>query len=342
MRVLRPIGLLMVCFAIASVARAQSPITSMALGPDSIGKVRTALGITTRISFPEPVVEIVCGDLYDPGSGKGTFVAQPSGTKDDPGNDVFVKPVATKGMSNMFVTTGKGKKHTYNFDLEVVPVIQAHRIVNVVDGRPLATPPDPNTVPSGSAANGAEDPSVVLERMKAEADQQTRQKAAEILRTAQQQADRKIAEAEARVRDIDRDASGRAGQTIERRFIQALMLGLRDIKINNPRVTQKKFALKLDPSVLVFDEKAYLRYTIQNTGDTDFGFGSVSLETGAAKDTHPITFELHPSKAENKLTPGEVVTGVIIFDPKQFGAKDRLVFFLRDEDKTEIAHITIQ
>jgi hypothetical protein len=178
--------------------------------------------------------------------------------------------------------------------------------------------------------------------MKAEAEQQTRQKAAEILRTAQQQADRKIAEAEARAGDMDRGASARAGQTIERRFIQALMLGLRDIKINNPRVTQKKFALKLDPSVLVFDEKAYLRYTIQNTGDTDFGFGSVSLETGAAKDTHPITFELHPSKAENKLTPGEVVTGVIIFDPKQFGAKDRLVFFLRDEDKTEIAHITIQ
>src|SRR6185295_74416 len=142
LKVFRPILVFVLCLTSVPIALAQSPITSMSLGPDSIGKVRTALGITTRISFPEPVLEIVCGDLYDPGSGKGTFVAQPSGTKDDPGCDVFVKPVAAKGLSNMFVTTGKGKKHTYNFDLEVVSVAQAHRIVTVVEARPLATPPD--------------------------------------------------------------------------------------------------------------------------------------------------------------------------------------------------------
>ncbi|HWO00256.1 MAG TPA: hypothetical protein VNS63_13415 [Blastocatellia bacterium] len=343
MKILRPIGVLAVCLVSASIVRGQSPITSMALGPDSIGKVRTALGITTRISFPEPVLEIVCGDLYDPGSGKGTFVAQPSGTKEDPGNDVFVKPVAAKGLSNMFVTTGKGTKHTYNFDLEVVPVGQAHRIVTVLESKPLATPPDPVASPSVLPANGAEDPTAVLERMKAEAEQQTRQKAAEILRTAQQQAARKMAEAEVRVNELNREASARAGQIVEKRFLQALMLGLREIKINKPIVTQKKLAVKLDPSVLLFDDRAYLRYTIQNTGDTDFAFGSVSLETGASKEeTHPITFELNPSKAENKLSTGEVVTGVIVFDPKQLGAKDRLAFVLRGEDQLELARIVIQ
>jgi len=287
LKVLRPIGVLVLCVASASIARGQSPITSMSLGPDSIGKVRTALGITTRISFPEPVLEIVCGDLYDPGSGKGTFVAQPSGTKDDPGNDVFVKPVAAKGLSNMFVTTGKGKKHTYNFDLEVVPVAQAHRIVTVLDSRPLATPPDSNGGSTGSPANG-EDPAAALERMKSEAEQQTRQKAADILRSAQQQADRKIAEAEARAVDVDREAAARAGQTIEKRFLQALMLGLREVKISKPSLTQKKLIVKLDPpSVLLFDEKGYLRYTIQNTGEGEFVFGSVSLEIPASSSSIP-------------------------------------------------------
>ncbi|HSO75318.1 MAG TPA: hypothetical protein VLU47_10815, partial [Blastocatellia bacterium] len=143
MKVCRTIGVLATCLASVSFTLGQSPITSMSLGPDSIGKVRTALGITTRISFPEPVLEIVCGDLYDPASGKGTFVAQRSGTNEDPGYDVFVKPVAGKGLSNMCVTTGKEKKRTYNFDLEVVLVGQAHRIVTVLEARPLATPPDP-------------------------------------------------------------------------------------------------------------------------------------------------------------------------------------------------------
>lgn len=343
LKVLRGIGVLVVCLASASIAAGQSPITSMSLGPDSIGKVRTALGITTRISFPEPVLEIVCGDLYDPASGKGTFVAQPSGTKEDPGYDVFVKPVAGKGLSNMFVTTGKGKKRTYNFDLEVVTVAQAHRIVTVLDSRPLATPPDPANGSPGSSGNGGEDPAAGLERMKAEAEQQVRQKAGEILRSAQQQADRKVAEAEARAIEVDREASARAAQTIEKRFLQALILGLREIKISKPVVTQKKLVVKLDPSVLLFDDKAYLRYTIQNTSDSDLVFGSVSLETGLTpKETLPITFELNPSKAENKLSTGEVLTGVIVFDPKQVAANYRLSFVMRGEDQIELARIVVQ
>jgi hypothetical protein len=313
----------------------------MSLGPDSIGKVRTAVGITTRISFPDPVLEIVCGDLYDPASGKGTFVAQRSGTPEDPGYDVFVKPVAGKGLSNMFVTTGKEKKRTYNFDLEVVSVAQAHRIVTVSDSKPLATPPDPANISPGP--NGGEDPAAVLERMKAEAEQQARQKAGEILRNAQQQADRKVAEAEARAIEVDRETSARAGQTIEKRFMQALMLGLREIRINKPVWTQKTLVVKLDSSVLLFDDKAFLRYTIQNTSESDFVFGSVSLETGLnTKETQPITFEVNPSKAENRLSTGEVVTGVIVFDPKHVGATSRLVFVLRGEDQIEISRIVVQ
>src|SRR5947199_8282520 len=130
----------------ASLARAQqSPIVTLQLGPDQIGIVKSAVGITTRISFAEPVAEIICGDLYNPADGKGTFGVQRSGTTEKPGNDVYVKPVASKGQSNMFVKTGDGK-HTYNFDLNIVPPTAAHRVVNVTDAappQPAVTAPNP-------------------------------------------------------------------------------------------------------------------------------------------------------------------------------------------------------
>ena len=119
-------------------SRAQTPVTTITLRPDQIGVVKTALGITTRIAFPEKVAETICGDLYDPESGKGTFVVQTSGS------DVFLKPIASKGMSNLFVKTGEGgNQQVYNLDLLVVrSAAQAHWVVTVVAAAP-APPPAP-------------------------------------------------------------------------------------------------------------------------------------------------------------------------------------------------------
>src|ERR1041384_7544763 len=94
-----------------SVARGQTPVTTMTLGPNQIGLVKTTQGITTRIAFSEPVKEIICGDLYDASSGKGAFVVQRSD------NDVFLKPVVPKGVSNLFVKTGEKGERIYCFDL---------------------------------------------------------------------------------------------------------------------------------------------------------------------------------------------------------------------------------
>lgn len=114
-------------------ASPHTPITTITLGADQIGIVKTAQGITTRIVFPEKVTESICGDLYDPASGKGTFVVQNSGS------DVFVKPIAAKGMSNLFVIIGDGSnKHIYSFDLNVVKGAQAHRVVNVINAAAAA------------------------------------------------------------------------------------------------------------------------------------------------------------------------------------------------------------
>src|SRR5712692_13274 len=112
----------------ATCARAQSLIITVTVGPNQIGQVKTTQGITTRVTFPEPVRDIICGDLYDPATGKGSFVVQ----RID--NDVFLKPVVAKGLSNLFVKTGEKGERTYSFDLQVVPLDQAHRVVNVADG----------------------------------------------------------------------------------------------------------------------------------------------------------------------------------------------------------------
>ena len=304
---------------VAIAAQAQSPIMSLNLGPDQIGKLRTAIGLSTRLSFAEPVKEIICGDLYDPGSGKGSFVVQRGE------NDVFIKPIVSKGFSNMFVKTGDKGEHTFNFDLEIVPAAQAFRVVNVIDGRPAERAGE-DRAPQESAAR------------RAEAEQQAQQKADEILRKARSDAAKIVSDATEQAAIAERQAADRTQAEIERRFTNALMLGVRESKISNPRVLTKRVSITLDPRLLTFDEKAYLRYTIQNGGDTDFTFVGISIEeTGKA-----LAIEVIQSRSENRVGPGESVTGIIVFDPKMVGAKDKLAMVVRGENKAEIAHLNVQ
>src|SRR4029078_2196721 len=163
--------------------------------PDQIGKVKTAQGISTRITFPEPIFEIICGDLYDAASGKGLFVVQSSGNDTQRGNSVYLKPVAAKGVSNLFVTTGeKGKSTTYNFDLEIVPMAQAHRVVNV-----FASTNQPGSDSSGHSWKGGRNagdgsrPGGDGDKSRTDIEQQARTKADETIRLARQQGDRIIA-----------------------------------------------------------------------------------------------------------------------------------------------------
>lgn len=119
--------LLVELFVAVSVVSAQSEtnqprITTIMIEPNQIAPVRTAQKISSRISFSEPVKMVICGDLYDPESGTGSFVIQTIG------NDVFIKPVVASGTSNMFVKAGED---TYNFSLEIYPANQAHIVLNV-------------------------------------------------------------------------------------------------------------------------------------------------------------------------------------------------------------------
>jgi TonB family protein len=125
----------------------------MRLSTDQIGVVKTAEGITTRLVFTGEVQEIVCGDLYDSNTGRGGFVVQKIG------NDVFLKPVVSKGLSNLFVKIGEKEGTTFGFDLTIVSVEQAHRVVNVVSPGGNPPPPPPKVTAPEPAKRAAIPPS---------------------------------------------------------------------------------------------------------------------------------------------------------------------------------------
>ncbi|MGA9774268.1 MAG: hypothetical protein WBV94_34890 [Blastocatellia bacterium] len=288
---------------------AQGPVKSAALTQDQIGLVRAAVGITTRISFPEVVKEIVCGDLYDPASGKGSFVVQRSD------NDVFLKPVVGKGLSNLFVKTGENGEHVYNFDLTIVPVEQANRVFNIVKS--------PASVAQTKAVN------------------HTEQQGAEIIRAARLQAEQITTQAKQQAAEAHNQAIGRIPQEIELRFANALILGLQETKLGNARVIAKGATLTLDPRVLTFNGKTYLRYTVQNKGDNEIVYNTVALEIGSGDSRKVIAAEIVQSRSDNRVKAGQAITGVLIFDQKQAPSLDKLTLYLRGEENSEIARVVI-
>ena len=328
------IAVCLVFIAPPTRAQGQSAIVRVTLGPDQIATIKAAQGITTRVSFPEPVKEIICGDLYDPGTGKGGFVVQRSE------NDVFLKPIPTKGMTNLFVKTGDKGDHIYNFDLLIGPVNEAHRVVNV------SAPPN-NPPPVGTPRRGQQ-PGDQGDDMLSRA----RQQAADIEKNANQQAGRIVAEAEQKASDLKRQAVEKAAETerlarqqadeIERRFVYALMDGSREIKVNHPRVVAKNVIVTLDRKVILFDGKSYLRYMIQNNGTEDFEFNAISIESGVEKDEKAIAANVIQDKPENKVAPKEAVKGVIVFSSDFVKGNTRLTMYVRGQDNAAIARTSIQ
>lgn len=307
----------------ATSVRAQSLIITISLGPNQIGQVKTTQGITTRVTFPDPVRDIICGDLYDPTTGKGSFVVQ----RID--NDVFLKPVVAKGLSNLFVKTGEKGEHTYSFDLQVVPLDQAHRVVNVAGD---------TSVTRTAEARPAADTSAEAKKILATAQQQ----ADAIITQANKQASEIYSKALQRAEVLDHQSADRAQQEVEQRFVRAMIQGVREIKSVDSRVVAKKVSLTLDPRVLTFDDKSYLRYTIRNDGDKEFSFNGLSLERRSGKDIFVIPAKVIQGRAENKLSPGDAIMGVIVFDPKEVAAGDKLTLYVRGENNTEIARLNIQ
>jgi len=295
-------------------ASGQTPITSISLRPDQIGLIKTAQALSTRISFPETVKEIICGDLYDPTTGRGSFVVQRAE------NDVFIKPVVDKGMSNLFVKTGERSEKVYNFDLAIVGAAEAIRVINV-----LSTAQRPN-----SPADASEEKKLSEDREAA------RLEADEIVRRARVEADKILAGAEQQAKNRSREAESSAQKEIERRFIHALMLGVRESKVTNPRIVTRKVIITLDPHVLIFSEKSYLRYTIHNTGSSDFRFNELGLEDASGA---PVTVEVTQNKPDNTVRSGESITGIITFDSKVIASRGKITLLVKGADQSEVARL---
>src|SRR5262249_51948803 len=155
----------------------------------------------------------------------------------------FIKPIVSKGLSNMFVKTGEKAEHTYNFDLEIVSSAQAFRVVNVTGARPA----ERSAEDQGSSRSAAR---------RADIEQQAQQKADEILSKARSDAAKIVSDATDQAAAVERQAAERTQAEIERRFTNALMLGVREAKISNPKVLAKRVSITLDPRLLTFDEKA--------------------------------------------------------------------------------------
>jgi vacuolar-type H+-ATPase subunit H len=327
---------------------AQSQVTSITLAQDQIGSVQTAQNITTKLSFPEAVTGVICGDLFDPASQRGTFVVQNTANS----KDVFIKPVqkqSANSFSNMFVTTASGK--TYSFKLYVATQDKAQIVVNVSDPKPqpVTTDPPPNANNSNKPSEGnppTTTPCITetdLARRKDEIEQAAQRKADEIIRKAREDANKTVSEAESRSSDILRAANEKASKAGDERFKQTLMQGVQQMNVENTRASNKKIVVQLDSKMWVFDGKAYLHYTIQNVSSQDFSFGSVSLEAGQPKGTlQSVPIELTQQKAENTLASQESLAGVIAFDSKMISPKDRLELFIRDADNVEVVRIRIQ
>lgn len=316
-------------------AQAQSLTITITAGPNQIGQVKTTQGITTRVTFPEVVRDIVCGDLYDPTTGKGSFVVQ----RID--NDVFLKPVVAKGLSNLFVKTGEKGEHTYSFDLLVVSLDQAHRVVNVAAADASVT----GAVGAQPGADPAEDAKKILATAQQQADdsvRNARHQADRIMTQANQQASEIYAKALQRAEVLNHQSADRAQQAVEQRFVRALIQGVREIKSTDSHVAAKKVTLTLDPRVLTFDDKSYLRYTIRNDGDKEFSFNGLFLERRSGKEMFVIPAKVIQGRVENKLKPGDAIMGVIVFDAKEVGVGEKLTLYVRGEDNAEIARLSIQ
>jgi hypothetical protein len=324
------------CLCGVRPAAAQKLIVTLKLDGDQIGLVSTAQGLTTRLAFPDPVKEVICGDLYDPASGKGTFVVQRSD------NDVFIKPITTRGVSNLFVRTGDKLHRIYNFDLSIVSFDKAYRVVNV-ESEPAARQTAPGAKPSGGAALANETGSAAGSLATDDSAKDARTQAEEIIKAARQQASRIVAEAQQSVDEMQRQAIVEAPQQAQRRFVSALLGGLTATRISNAQVvTQKKVIVRLDKEMYTFEGRTYMRYTIQNSGKENFVYSAIRLEVGATPASEKqVPAEVIQSKPENKVVPGETVAGILVFDQKLTNPKDKLILSVQGNDDNTLTHIVV-
>lgn len=270
-----------------AASASETAVVRVASGGETISTIRTARGVTTMVSLPEEAKEAICGDLFDPQSGQGGFVIQRSG------KDIFLKPLRGAGQSNLFVKT---ERATYAFELTVVPVPHAMRIVYVDVAAPLKSVE-------------AERERLSRERDQLNADRTALAKE----RTAM------IAELERRRERLGESAEANARDLVEATIIDAFKA--EDSVVRLARKTGRSGSLEVEfgDALLVVGGRAYLRCTLKNRTRQSLVIASALLDSGAKADLH-LT-----------ISAGGSAMGLLVFDGP-FSRTSRVRFVDLDEN----------
>ena len=309
-----PVGRVTPTQTVSPTPPASSGIIFVDVTPDTITTLRTAQNLITRIAFSSEAKQAICGDLFDPATNTGSFVIDHNGT------DVFIKPVAAKGQTNLFVKTDQA---TYNFDLVVVPAAQAYRVVNV------NLPPFQKQIDEQKAANAKE-----LEQARADLEQELDQKYQDRVRQLETQSATDIA---TETRKIRAEGDRRAADMAQRRFVDGMLQGFTTVPLREKRGQSDQLEVAVDDVAYIFEGRLYVRIRVTNRGQKDVTYQEPKIIVqGPGQKDQSVATTTFTSRGDYKIPAGQSVGIVAVFERPSLDKGERVVLFMRGDQKDKL------
>lgn len=282
--------------------------------PDTITTLRTAQNLITRIAFPSDAKQAICGDLFDPATNTGSFVIDHNGT------DVFIKPVTSKGQTNLFVKTDQA---TYNFDLVVVPAAQAYRVVNV------NLPPFQKQIDDQKAALSKE-----MEQTRADLEAEYEQKYQDRVKQLEAQSATDVA---TETKKIRAEGDRRAADMAQRRFVDGMLQGFTTVPLREKRGQSDQLEVAVDDVAYIFEGRLYVRMRVTNRGQKDVTYQEPKIIVqGPGQKDQTVATTLFTSRGDYKILAGQSVGIVAVFERPSLEKGERVVLFMRGDQKDRL------
>lgn len=275
--------------------------------PDTITMIKTAQNVVTRVALPAKAEQAICGDVFDAASGTGTFVIDRSG------NDVFIKPLATKGSTNLFIKTEGGV--VYNFDLTVVTTAQAYRVVNV------NLPVYERQIAEMKATATRE-----IARDRATMESEMAGKLADRQRELEQANTDVLSAERAKLRS---ETDKRATDLAMRRVADGVMQGFTTVALRDKRGQIDQLDVAVDDAGYVFEGRLYVRYRISNRGTAEATYSEPKVYVRTGEADRAVVSSTISGRGDFKVPAGQTVTGVIVFERVTLERGERLLLVVR-------------
>lgn len=297
---------------------AASGIIFVDVTPDSITTIKTAQNLVTRVALPAEAKQAICGDVFDAATGTGTFVI------DRVGNDVFIKPLANKGQTNLFIKTDR---EVFNFDLVVVTAAQAFRVVNV------NLPPYERQIEEQKANARKE-----IERERAAMESEMSGKLAERQRELDETNERTLAAERQKLRvETDR----RAADLATRRVADGVLQGFSTIPLREKRGQIDQLDLVVDDVAYVFEGRLYVRYRLTNRGTADATYGEPKIYVRSGETDRAVASVSISARGDYKIPAGQTVSGVVVLERVTLERGDRLVMVVRAPGEGRVIQVRL-